>query len=219
MADNHHDSKDDLANNYQGVWGTRIGFGQRPALLAVDFLQAYTRPGAPLYAPGVVEAMDHAPRLLQAARDSGIPIIHTNIRYHGEGQLDGGIWVKKAPVMSAMVDGNPDAEFCRPVEPAAGELVITKQYASAFFGTSLASTLVALGVDTLIVMGCSTSGCIRATAVDGLQHGFRVMVVREAVGDRHPAPHEANLFDIDSKYGDVISLDEALAHLNPVTQD
>ena len=90
---------------------------------------------------------------------------------------------------------------------------MTKQYASAFFGTSLASTLVAMGIDTLIITGCSTSGCIRATAVDGVQHGFRVMVVRDCVGDRHPAPHEANLFDIDSKYGDVIGLDETLGYL------
>ncbi len=119
--------------------------------------------------------------------------------------------------MRAMVDGNPDAEFCQPVTPAADELVITKQYASAFFGTSLASTLTSLGVDTVILMGCSTSGCIRATAVDGLQYGFRMMVVREAVGDRHPAPHEANLFDIDSKYGDVIGMDEAIAHLNQLS--
>ncbi|MBL7248878.1 N-carbamoylsarcosine amidohydrolase [Alloalcanivorax sp. C16-2] len=210
-------NQDDLASNYQGVWGTRVGFGRRPALVAVDFLQAYTRPGAPLYAPGVVEAMDHAPRLLEAARQSGIPVIHTNIRYRGEGQMDGGVWVKKAPVMRAMVDGNPDAEFCQPVNPAADELVITKQYASAFFGTSLASTLTSLGVDTVILMGCSTSGCIRATAVDGLQYGFRMIVVREAVGDRHPAPHEANLFDIDSKYGDVIGMDEAIAHLNQLS--
>lgn len=206
-------NRDDLAGNYQGVWGGRVGFGRHPALLVVDFLQAYTRPGAALYAPGVVEAMNHAPRLLESARHCGIPVIHTNIRYRGQNQLDGGIWVKKAPVMRAMVEGNPDAEFCPQVAPATDELVITKQYASAFFGTSLASTLTALGVDTLIVMGCSTSGCIRATAVDGLQHGFRVMVVREAVGDRHSEPHEANLFDIDSKYGDVIGIDEAIAQL------
>lgn len=202
------------ADNYQGVWDSRIGFGRKAALLVVDFLQGYTTEGSPLYALGVVEAVARSPALLNAARQADVPVIHTNIRYHGPNHLDGGVWVKKAPVMKAMVAGNPYAEFCPEVAPAGDELVITKQYASAFFGTSLAPTLVALGVDTLVLVGCSTSGCIRATAVDGMQHGFRVMVVRDCVGDRHPAPHEANLFDIDSKYGDVIGVEEAVAHLS-----
>jgi maleamate amidohydrolase len=115
--------------------------------------------------------------------------------------------------MSAMVEGNLYAEFCNEVAPARGELVISKQYASAFFGTSLASTLTARGVDTVVIVGCSTSGCVRATAVDSMQHGYRTIVVRECVGDRHPSPHEANLFDIDSKYGDVISKAETMAIL------
>ncbi|MGO2392237.1 MAG: N-carbamoylsarcosine amidohydrolase [Halomonas sp.] len=202
-----------LDDNYKGVWDGRIGFGNKPALLVVDFMQGYTTPGSPLFAQGVVDAVANMPSLLDAARHSGIPVIHTNILYHAPDQIDGGIWVKKAPVMRAMVAGNPYAAFCPEVTPREDELVMTKQYASAFFGTSLASTLVAMGVDTLIITGCSTSGCVRATAVDGLQHGFRVIVVRDCVGDRHPAPHEANLFDIDSKYGDVISLNETLDHL------
>ena len=139
-------------------------------------------------------------------------VLHTTIRYQGD-LSDGGVWLEKAPVMKAMVAGNPLAEFCDPVAPASNELVITKQYASSFFGTSLASTLVAKRIDTVVLMGCSTSGCIRATAVDGLQHGFRVMVLRDCVGDRHPAPHEANLFDIDSKYGDVIDSESYLDYL------
>ena len=201
------------SDNYAGVWDTRIGFGQRPALISIDFMKAYTSDGADLYAPGVVAALPHAARALAAARDAGVPVIHTNIRYQPGRFLDGGVWVKKAPVMKAMVDGNPLAEFCDEVRPLDDELVITKQYASAFFGTSLAATLTALGVDTLVLVGCSTSGCIRASAVDGLQHGFRVMVLRDAVGDRHPAPHEANLFDINGKYGDVIDTADFLDHL------
>lgn len=202
-----------LDSNYQGVWDGRIGFGKSPALLVVDFMQGYTTPGSPLFAQGVVDAVTNMPPLLNTARRTGTPVVHTNILYHAPDQIDGGIWVKKAPVMRAMVAGNPYAEFCPEVTPHEDELVMTKQYASAFFGTSLASTLVAMGIDTLIITGCSTSGCIRATAVDGLQHGFRVIVVRDCVGDRHPAPHEANLFDIDSKYGDVIGLDETLGYL------
>ena len=204
---------DSLDNNYKGVWDGRIGFGKTSALLVVDFMQGYTTPGSPLFAQGVVDAVANMPPLLNTARRTGTPVIHTNILYHAPDQIDGGIWVKKAPVMRAMVAGNPYAEFCPEVAPREDELVMTKQYASAFFGTSLASTLVAMGIDTLIITGCSTSGCIRATAVDGVQHGFRVMVVRDCVGDRHPAPHEANLFDIDSKYGNVIGLDETLGYL------
>lgn len=202
-----------VADNYKGVWGNRIGFGRKAALLSIDFTKAYTTKGAPLYAPGVPDAAKQAQFVLQAARDKGQLVIHTNIRYHSGHFIDGGIWVKKAPVMKDMVDGNPLAEFCDEVVPQETELVISKQYASAFFGTNLAATLTAQGIDTVVLMGCSTSGCIRATAVDGVQYGFRVMVLRDCVGDRHPAPHEANLFDIDSKYGDVISSAEYLNYL------
>ncbi|PKG54226.1 N-carbamoylsarcosine amidohydrolase [Halomonas sp. MES3-P3E] len=205
---------DNAQDNYKGVWDSRIGFGEKSALVVVDFMQGYTTPEAPLYAPGVVEAIPHAAEVLDRARRAGLPIIHTNIRYQPERFLDGGVWLKKAPVMKAMVEGNPHAAFCPEVAPRPEELVISKQYPSSFFGTSLAPTLRALGVDTVVLMGCSTSGCIRATAVDGLQHGFRVMVIRECVGDRHPDPHEANLFDIDSKYGDVIAKEELLAHID-----
>ncbi|WP_437410651.1 N-carbamoylsarcosine amidohydrolase [Serratia marcescens] len=205
---------DTLSDNYRGVWGQRIGFGRRPALLAIDFMQAYTTEGAPLFAPGVVSAVEESRELLACARRTGIPVIHTNIRYHAGHFADGGLWVKKAPVMKDMVEGNPLAAFCPPVAPLGGEVVLSKQYASAFFGTALAPLLVAQGIDTLLMIGCSTSGCIRASAVDAVQHGFRAMVVRECVGDRHPGPHEANLFDIDSKYGDVVHKREALDYLN-----
>lgn len=205
---------DTLSDNYRGVWGQRIGFGRRPALLAIDFMQAYTTEGAPLFAPGVVSAVEESRELLACARRTGIPVIHTHIRYHAGHFADGGLWVKKAPVMKDMVAGNPLAAFCPPVAPLADEVVLSKQYASAFFGTALAPLLVAQGIDTLLMIGCSTSGCIRASAVDAVQHGFRAMVVCECVGDRHPGPHEANLFDIDSKYGDVVHKREALDYLN-----
>lgn len=201
------------AANYSGVWGQRVGFGLKPALLVIDFMKAYTTPGAPLFAQGVVDAVARASELVAVARRSALPVIHTNILYRAPNCVDGGIWVKKAPVMTALVPGSPMAEFCEEVEPLAAELVVTKQYASAFFGTSLAPMLHAGGIDTVILAGCSTSGCIRATAVDACQHGFRTIVVRDCVGDRHPGPHEANLFDIDAKYGDVVSLAEALTEI------
>lgn len=199
------------SSRYKGVWGNRIGFGQRPALLVIDFLKGYTIEGSPLYAPGVVDAVARTPHLIEAARRAGVPVIHTRILYLAENCADGGTWVQKAPVMKAMVEGNELAEFCDEVVPAAGELVIVKQYASAFFGTSLASHLHAQGIDTVVLAGCSTSGCIRASAVDAVQHGFRTIVVSDCVGDRHPVPHNANLFDIDSKYGDVVSREDAIA--------
>ncbi|KMM82860.1 maleamate amidohydrolase [Pseudomonas taetrolens] len=200
--------------NYAGVWGQRIGFGNKPALLMIDFMKGYTQEGAPLFAPGVVSAVAQSVELLACARQANILVVHTNIRYHPGHFADGGIWIKKAPVMRDMVEGNPLADFCEPLQPNADEVVISKQYASSFFGTSLASLLRAQGIDTVVLAGCSTSGCIRATAVDAVQHGFRTIVVRECVGDRHSAPHEANLFDIDSKYGDVVSKQEAMNHFS-----
>ncbi len=201
------------SKNYEGVWGNRIGFGAKPALLVIDFMKAYTTEGAPLFAPGVVAAVAKTPVLLAAARNAGVPVVHTNILYHASGCADGGMWVRKSPVMAAMVAGNELVDFCEGVEPLVGEPVFTKQYASAFFGTSLSSMLHAQGIDTLIVAGCSTSGCVRASAVDAVQHGFRTIVVRDCVGDRHDGPHEANLFDIQAKYGDVVSIDDATAYL------
>ncbi|MEQ7922357.1 N-carbamoylsarcosine amidohydrolase [Xanthomonas sp. WHRI 1810A] len=198
--------------NYQGVWGNRVGFGKKAALLMIDFMQGYTQEGAPLYAPGVVTAVAESVELLASARENGILVVHTNIRYHAGHFIDGGMWVIKAPVMKDMVEGNPLAAFCEEVLPTPEEVVISKQYASSFFGTSLASLLHVQGIDTVVLAGCSTSGCIRATAVDAVQHGFRTIVVRECVGDRHSAPHEANLFDIDNKYGDVVAKQEAIAY-------
>lgn len=210
MSNKQHN---EATNNYKGVWGNRIGFGRKSALISIDFMQGYTTPSAPLYAPGVVDAVSQAGDVLAYARRSGALVIHTNIRYTAPHFEDGGVWLKKAPIMRDMVEGNPLADFCEAALPQGDELVISKQYPSAFFGTALASNLVAQGIDTIVLIGCSTSGCIRATAIDGVQHGFRVMVIRECVGDRHPAPHEANLFDIDSKYGDVISQEEYYLHL------
>jgi maleamate amidohydrolase len=205
-------SEQSVNDNYAGVWGQRIGFGRKSALLMIDFMRGYTTEGAPLFAPGVVSAVAESVDLLASAREHGIAVVHTNIRYHPGHFADGGVWVKKAPVMKDMVEGNPLAAFCPQVLPQDDEVVISKQYASAFFGSSLASMLHSQGIDTVVLAGCSTSGCIRATAVDAVQHGFRTIVVRECVGDRHPAPHEANLFDINSKYGDVVSKQEAIAH-------
>ena len=188
--------------------------GRRPALLVVDFVRAYLTPGSPLYA-GVEGARAAAERLLGAARRAGIPVFHTNVAYQ-PGGADGGVFFRKLPVLACFERGrHPElAAFAEGLEPHAGETVVTKQYASAFFGTPLAQMLRERGVDTLLIAGVSTSGCIRATAVDACQHGFVPLVVRDAVGDRHPDPHEANLFDLQAKYAEVIGLEAATAYLS-----
>ncbi|MFN3450407.1 MAG: isochorismatase family protein [Roseococcus sp.] len=198
--------------NYAGVFDGRVGFGRRPALILVDFVNAYVTPGAPLYAEGVVRAVAASVPLLAAAREAGIPVVFTKVLYH-PGGLDGGLFLRKVPALRALVPGAPLAEIVEALRPLPEEVVIAKQYPSPFFATPLAPMLTALGVDTVILAGCSTSGCIRAGAVDGLQHGFRVIVPRECVGDRHDAPHEANLFDIQAKYGDVLPRAEVIARL------
>ncbi len=205
---------DSADQNYEGVWDSRLGFGKKSAIIVIDLLQGYTTEGSALYAPGVVDCVKEMPDFLDLAREKGVPIIHTRVLYTTPNYEDGGIWIKKAPVLKDLVEGNPYAEFCPEVVPKPGEPIIVKQYASAFFGTSLIATLNGLGVDTLIITGCTTSGCIRATAVDTVQHGLRPICVRECIGDRHEGPHEANLFDINAKYGDVISKQEAIEYLN-----
>ena len=211
-------SRADLHTNYQGVFDGRIGFGRKPALLIVDFINAYITPGSPLYAPDVVTAVAETVDLLSLARRAAAPVIFTRVIYSRSG-LDGGIFVQKVPLLRRMVEGEPLADIVPQLPPAPEDVIINKQYASAFFGTSLAAMLTSLGVDTLLLTGCSTSGCVRATAVDGMQHGFRVIVPRQCVGDRHPDPHNANLFDIDSKYGDVVDKGEALDYLKNLTAD
>ncbi len=206
-----------LQDNYaRGGFGKSLAFGQRPALLVIDFVQAYLQVGSPLYAgPTVEQARADCALLLQACRASGIPIVHTNVSFQ-KGGRDGGVFFRKVPALGCFeVGAHPDlARFADGLEPAPGETVITKQYASAFFGTSLASTLTALGVDTLLIAGVSTSGCVRATGVDCCQHGFVPVIVREAVGDRAAGPHEANLFDLQAKYAEVAELATVRSYLD-----
>lgn len=199
---------DDLAANYaRGEFDGSLPRPRRPAVLAVDMVRAYVEVSSPLCAD-VRAAVANARILLDAARTHGLPIVHTRVAY-GPGGADGGLFRRKVPALRVFEAGGPLGEFIEEVRPRRGEVVVTKQYASAFFGTSLASTLTALGVDGVLICGLTTSGCVRATAVDALQHGLAPYVVRDAVGDRHPDPHEANLFDLQAKYAEVVSLDAA----------
>jgi nicotinamidase-related amidase len=188
----------------------RLGFGAAPALVLIDLVQAYLLDGSPLRAP-IEPAVAECARLLDAARAAAIPVIHTCVRY-GAGGVDGGVFMRKVPALALFAaDADPIyGAFAPDVLPRDGEIIIVKQYASAFFGTSLASTLTALRRDSLIIGGVSTSGCVRATALDACQHGFPAAVVRNAVADRTEAIHTANLIDIQAKYADVVASADAI---------
>jgi maleamate amidohydrolase len=190
----------------------RVGWGARPAVLVVDLVRAYTDPGGPFELPDPAAAVEATAALVAAAREAGRPVVWTVVRY-ASGLADGGLFVRKVPALGCFAEDAAGGWGELTLAPAAGEPVVVKQYASAFFGTPLASTLQALGVDTLVVAGVSTSGCVRASAMDALNSGYRPQVVREACADRTPALHENNLADLDAKYADVVGLDEALARL------
>lgn len=193
----------------------RVGFGTRPALLIVDFIKGFSDLRSPL-ASNLDKEIAATKKVLTAARKVKLPIAFTTVEYDA-GFRDAGVFIKKVPSLAVLKKGSPWVEVDDRLQPRATEHVLVKKYASAFFGTALASTLTAAGVDTLLIAGCTTSGCVRASAVDGCQHGFRTIVIEECVGDRAPGPHAANLFDIDAKYADVVSLVETLAYLKTLT--
>lgn len=202
---------DDLSENYARAYGGRLGFGHKPALILIDLVRAYFDRDCDLWAD-CDDALASAIRLRDVARAAGVPVIYSNVVYHPKA-LDGGRFFQKALPLRHFIRGSKWGDWAPGIEPNEDELVVSKQYASVFFGTSLTSTLTTWGVDTVILTGVSTSGCVRASCVDANSHGFIPIIPREAVGDRHPDPHEANLFDMNAKYGDVVSEDETNAYL------
>ncbi|RBY78923.1 isochorismatase [Geodermatophilus sp. TF02-6] len=190
----------------------RVGWGSTPAVVVVDLVRAYTDRDGPFGLPDPDPAVTATRALVDAARAHGHLVVWTVVRYT-PGLGDAGLFVRKVPALACFVEDAPGGWGDLTIEPEAGEPVVVKQYASAFFGTSLASTLRAAGVDTVVVAGVSTSGCVRASAMDALNSGFRPQVVRQACADRSPALHEANLADLDAKYADVVDLPDALARL------
>ena len=204
----------DLHDDYAAAgFGAAVGAGSAPCLLLVDFVRAYTDPASPIYAD-VDSARLCCIDLLTRARARGVMVAHTRVEFM-PGGLDGGWFYRKIPSLRVFDRGSPHAWFAAGLEPASGEVVIVKQYASAFFGTSLAATLRASRIDTVVIGGLSTSGCVRASAVDAMQHGFRTIVVRDGVADRDPRPHEANLFDLAAKYADVVAASQLTGIFGP----
>ena len=188
-------------------------WGRRPALILIDFAQAYYDSASPLFGgEGCRSALESALRLREIAHACGVPVVLSEVKYR-KGGADGGIFFRKAPPLTCFVEGEPTQAFASGLAPREDEFIVTKQYPSAFFGTSLSASLTSAGVDTLILTGVTTSGCVRATCVDSMSHGFVTLVVREGVGDRDPRPHEANLYDMSAKYADVVSEERTAAYL------
>ncbi len=207
-------NKNALDDNYANTgFNTRLGFGRKPALLLIDLVQAYFVDGSPLYHPLFRPSLDSSIRLKAAAHRAGIPVVLTRMEVQ-KGGVGGGVFFEKIrQSLMSFEPGNPLGDFPPGLVVRDEDVIISKRYPSAFFGTALAPALTTMGVDTVILCGVSTSGCVRASCVDAISHGFRPMVVRDAVGDRHPDIHDANLYDMNAKYADVISEAEAIAYL------
>jgi maleamate amidohydrolase len=196
--------------------GQSLMLGTRPAVLVVDFSRGFTDPESTM-GSDLTREVEATNRLLAAAREREIPVIFTTIGFEPN-LMDGSLWLEKAPGLRELIVGGKWVEIDSRLERREEETVILKKGASAFFGTNLPSILVSQGVDTVIMCGATTSGCIRATAIDLLQYGYPTLVPRECVGDRAQGPHDANLIDIQAKYADVVSVEEALAYVESVSR-
>ncbi len=200
----------------QRGFGRRIGFGERPAVLVIDIINGFTDPVMPLGADLDTE-IAAVRAILDAARARHVPVQFTTVQYEAAEAGTATVWHRKQAGLSTLVAGTPAVDVDPRLGRVPGEPVLSKRYASAFFATDLSSWLAARSVDTVILVGCTTSGCIRATAVDAIQHGLRPVVVEEAVGDRSAAAHAQALFDLDQKYADVVGVAEVLAYLAGTT--
>lgn len=210
MVDAAHGSD---AAEFYSIAGNRVGFGEKPAIVVIDMTKAFTDDS---YKVGCNQDANVAAiaDLLKAARRRNVPVFFTQIAYLPDGS-DGGIFVKKVPALMELQLTDPNCmEIDDRIAPVEGEVVYCKKYPSAFFQTHLGSMLISQGVDTLILTGCATSGCVRATAIDGISNGYRVIVPKEAVGDRAQGPHEANLFDIGAKMADVLPVAEVIEYID-----
>ncbi len=210
MIDGPHDAADVAVYAKQG-FGNRIGFGRSPALLIIDFINGFNDPDQ-FGGGSIQEAIDRTAELLGVARHMDLPVVYTAHVYAEDGSEDG-IFNLKSPGLAKLKRGSREVQVVDELEPRAGERVLEKHYPSGFCNTDLGAWLARRGVDTAIVTGCTTSGCVRATVVDAMSNGFRPIVPRECSGDRATGPHEANLFDIDQKYGDVMPLEEVMREL------
>ena len=193
-------------------FGHTTGIGQRCCLLMVDFVNSFVDPQQ-LGGPAIQDAVVATVPLLQAFRSWGLPVVHTRVVFESDGS-DRNLFATRVKALQALTEHAAGSQIVPELAPLPSEWVVRKQGASAFFNTALADWLHFHQVDTLVVTGCTTSGCVRATVVDAVQHNFRSVVVSDGVGDRALAPHEANLFDLRQKYADIMTRDELMSHLH-----
>jgi len=197
-------------------FGNRVGFGRRAALLIVDFTVGFNDPK--LFGGGNIDAaIKRTVGLLQFFREQKLPVAFTRVVYADDGS-DAGVFAMKAPSLRMLTETHPAGQVVPELPPLAGEYLVRKTQASAFFGTGLAPWLVQQGADTVVVTGCTTSGCVRASVVDAMQNNFRTILARDCVGDRAIGPHEANLFDMGQKYADLMDRDEIVHELSSSNQ-
>jgi maleamate amidohydrolase len=207
--------RDDEEFFRQRGFGQKIGFGERPALIIIDMIKAFTNPDMPLGA-NLDSQLAATKPLLDVAHERAIPVIFSTVIYYDADIKDAGLWGIKMKGSLSLKAGTDATNVDPRLDMRASDSLLVKKYASCFFGTDLVPRLMSQRVDTLIITGCTTSGCVRATAVDAVQNGFRPIVVREAVGDRSVAAHDQSLFDLNAKYADVCSLDETMQYLKTV---
>jgi maleamate amidohydrolase len=196
----------------------RMGFGEHPALLVVDFTLAFTDPGMPL-GSRVDAQIEQTNLLIDAAHAAGIPVYFSAISYDEDDLRDAGVWPLKIKSLSTLKAHTRGVEQDPRLNRAAGDPVILKKYASCFFGTDLGSRLHSPGVDTVLMAGCATSGCVKATVIDACQNGYRPMIAREAVADRSPPAHAQSLWDMDVIYGDVVPVEDIVSYLQGIRPD
>ncbi|MGY1661009.1 isochorismatase family protein [Geodermatophilus sp. SYSU D00705] len=197
-------------------FGRRVERGTRPAVVVVDFTYGFTDPQYPTGAD-MSSAVLATARVVEAARSARLPVVFTTIAYDAA-QVTGLAWLKKATGMAALEAGSRLVDIDDRLARRPDEHLVTKTGASAFFGTALATYLASVGADTVVVTGATTSGCVRATVVDAVQHGYPTLVPADCVADRAQGPHDASLFDINEKYGDVVDSDDVLAYLSTLSE-
>ena len=206
------DDTEELAVYERQGYGGESGFGANPAIIVVDFINSFADPDQ-FGGGNISEAIKNTVSLLAAARKAGVPIAFTRVVYADDGS-DAGVFCLKSPNLARLVENAPGSHIVAALSPESGEVVFRKTQPSAFFGTNLAAWLISRGVDTLVVTGATTSGCVRATVVDSMSYNFKTIVVTDCVGDRAMAPHRANLFDMRQKYADLMTADEVISRLS-----
>ncbi|MGI9494033.1 MAG: isochorismatase family protein [Geminicoccaceae bacterium] len=208
---------EDLDTNYaRAGYHARQAWGNRPALVLIDFAVAYFDQASPLFGgEGCQTALDNAAKLSDVARAADVPVIFTEVKYTPGGG-NGGAFYAKVPALSCFDEDRTTSALAPPLKVEEGDVLVSKQYPSAFFGTSLDATLRWLKVDTLLLTGVTTSGCVRATCIDSISYGFITLVVEDAVGDRAEEPHQANLFDMSAKYADLLSTEQAADYMKNI---